>query len=130
MTDNISTSTTDDEYLDYLNFKSQSDREIAQLQAQQQQLIKQMDQLTLTSAIAKEVRAVGGTDDIADLIAPIILAKASKKRDGSWAVNGQSLGDAIDDLRSSDALRSWLKPAAEPKSSLSPEGYIRTAKRY
>ena len=121
MTDNISTSTTEDEYLDYLQFKSQSDREIAQLQAQQQQLIKQMDQLTLTSAIAKEVRAVGGTDDIADLIAPIILAKASKKRDGSWAVNGQSLGDA---------LRSWLKPAAEPKSSLSPEGYIRTAKRY
>ena len=123
-------SSPDDEYLDYLHFKSQSDREIALLQSQQRDLTRQMDQLTLKSEIGKEVRALGGTDDIADLIAPIVMSKASKKRDGSWSVGGQTLGDAIDDLRSSDALRAWLKPAADPTSSLSPEGYIRTAKRY
>ena len=122
MTDN--NSTTEDEYLDYLQFKSQSDREIANLQSQQRDLVKQMDQLTLTSAIAKEVRSMGGTDEIADLISPIILAKASKKRDGSWSVGGQNLGDAISDLRSSDALRAWLTPAPNP-TQMTPEGYIR-----
>ena len=130
MTDTNNTSPDDDGYLDYLQFKSQSDREIAQLQTQQRDLVKQMDNLTLRTEIAKEVRAVGGTDDIADLIAPIIISRAAKKRDGSWSVGGQTLGDAISDLRSSDALRAWLKPAAEPTSSLTAEGYIRTAKRY
>ena len=130
MTDTNNTSSPEDEYLDYLRYKTASDREIAKLQAEHQQLTRQMDRLDIQTQIAKEVRALGGTDDIADLIAPIIVAKATKKRDGSWSVGAMNLGDAISDLRSSDALRSWLKPAADPTSSLSPEGYIRTAKRY
>ena len=124
MTDTNNTSPAD-EYLDYLQYKTANDREIAKLQAEHRDITRQMDQLTLKSEIGKEVRALGGTDDIADLIAPIVMSKASKKRDGSWSVGGQSLGQVIDDLRSSDALRAWLKPATKPSHTNTPEGYIR-----
>ena len=115
---------TTDEYIDYLQYKTENDREIAKLQSQHQDLNRQLDDLSLRTAIGKEVRAIGGSDDIADLISPIISSRAVKGRDGTFMIGQQSIAEAVAELRSSDALRSWLTPAT-PSQTTTSEGYIR-----
>lgn len=118
------------DYIDYLKWQAEADKNIVQLKAEHDKITQQLDNLHLQNQIGQAVRAAGGSDEIANLVAPLISSHATKKLDGTFAIgqNQVSIADAISDLRSNAALANWMKPQ-QPTSSLSPEGFIRQPRR-